>query len=167
MERAWWASEPWQQVGFSETGLLPGFSTRTAAVSSSTATATSSASPSSSATQPPDRTFMTTKLTTPHVTSWSTAATASGLLFAGPMGHGSNGLIMNDVGEPVWMEPTGAGVMDLRVQTFEGQPVRTYWSGNGIGGHGLGKGVIMDSSYRRLPRSIPATGCRRTCTSSR
>jgi hypothetical protein len=138
-------------AGFSESGLLPGLSTRTASVSSSSPTATSSASPSSSsAPQPPDRTFVTTHLTTPHVTSWSTAATAPGLLFAGPMGHGSNGLIMNDAGEPVWMEPTGAGVMDLRVQTFEGQPVLTYWTGQGIGGHGLGKGVIMDSSYRQI-----------------
>ena len=138
-------------AGFSKMGLLPGLSTRTASVSSSSPTATSSASPSSSsAPQPPDRTFVSTHLTTPHVASWSTAATASGLLFAGPMGHGSNGLIMNDVGEPVWMEPTGAGVMDLRVQTFEGQRVLTFWAGQGIGGHGLGKGRILDSSYRTI-----------------
>jgi hypothetical protein len=94
--------------------------------------------------------FVSTHLTAPHVTSWSTAALASGLLFTGPMGHGSNGLIMNNAGEPVWVEPTGAGVMDLGVQTFEGQPVLTFWTGTGIGGDGLGKGVIMDNAYRTV-----------------
>jgi hypothetical protein len=48
------------------------------------------------------------------------------------------------------MEPTGAGVMDLRVQTYQGQPVLTYWTGKGIGGHGAGKGVIKDSGYRTV-----------------
>jgi hypothetical protein len=123
-------------AAFSETGLLPGFSTRAASVSPTpNPTAAPSASPSSQVNAPPDRTFMTTHLTTPHVASWSTAASAPGLLFTGPMGHGSNGLIMNNAGEPVWMEPSGAGVMDLRTQTFEGQPVLTFWTGQGIGGH--------------------------------
>lgn len=137
-------------TGFSKAGLVPGLATRTAAVTAPTPAAAPSPSPSSQATAPPDRTFVSTHLTAPHVASWSTAAPASGLLFTGPMGHGSNGLIMNNVGEPVWVEPSGAGVMDLRVQSFEGRPVLTFWTGTGVGGHGLGKGVIMDSAYRTI-----------------
>ncbi|MEA5454453.1 arylsulfotransferase family protein [Sinomonas sp. JGH33] len=118
--------------------------------SASAATPTPAPTGTSSPTSPPDRTFVSTKLTTPHVNVWSSSPTASGLLFAGPMGHGSNGLIMDNQGHPVWLEPTGAGVTDLRVQTYRGQQVLTYWSGQGIGGHGEGVGVIKDSAYRTI-----------------
>lgn len=118
--------------------------------SASAATPAPSASGTAGATAPPDRTFVSTKLTTPHVNVWSSGATAPGLIFAGPMGHGSNGLIMDNQGRPVWMEPTGAGVTDLRVQTYQGKPVLTYWSGKGMGGHGEGSGIIKDTSYRTI-----------------
>lgn len=121
--------------------------------SAAAATPAPSASPSASpaaATGLPDRTFMSTKLTAPHVSIWNDSATAPGLLFTGPMGHGTNGLIMDNAGTPVWMEPTGAGVTDLRVQSYRGQPVLTYWSGKGIGGHGEGVGIIKDSTYTTI-----------------
>jgi len=138
-------------AGISKAGLLPALATAPRSEPGPSAQPTPAPSPTAAqASAPPDRTFLSTHLTAPHVTSWATAAPASGLLFTGPMGHGSNGLIMNDAGEPVWMEPTGAGVMDLRVQTFEGRPVLTFWTGTGIGGHGLGKGVVMDSAYRTI-----------------
>lgn len=57
---------------------------------------------------------------------------------------------MDNTGHPVWMEPTGAGVTDLRVQSYQGKPVLTYWSGKGIGGHGEGTGVIKDTSYKTV-----------------
>jgi hypothetical protein len=98
----------------------------------------------------PDRTFTTTKLTAPRVSIWTSAATAPGLLVTGPMGHGTNGLIMDNSGAPVWMEPTGAGVTDLRVQTYKVNPVLTYWSGKGIGGHGEGVGIIKDTGYTTI-----------------
>ncbi|WP_284974617.1 arylsulfotransferase family protein [Arthrobacter sp. efr-133-TYG-104] len=147
-------------TGLSKTGLIPGLAAQTTMVTASPSvpTASPSSSPSPQAVAPPDRTFVTTHLTAPHVASWSTGSSAPGLLFTGPMGHGSNGMIMNNVGEPVWLEPTGAGVMDLRVQSFEGQPVLTYWTGTGVGGHGMGKGVIMDSSYRIIAQVTAGKG---------
>ncbi|MBL0705258.1 arylsulfotransferase family protein [Sinomonas cellulolyticus] len=118
------------------------------------AASTPSASPSAPASAPasglPDRTFTSTKLTAPHVSIWNDRPTAPGLLFTGPMGHGTNGLIMDNSGAPVWMEPTGAGVTDLRVQTYRGRPVLTYWSGKGIGGHGEGVGVVRDTTYTTI-----------------
>jgi len=138
-------------AGFSKAGLLPALANGPSSQAAPGTPATPAPSPTAEvASAPPDRTFLSTHLTAPHVTAWSTATPAPGLLFTGPMGHGSNGLIMNDAGEPVWMEPTGAGVMDLRVQALDGQPVLTFWTGTGIGGHGLGKGVIMDNAYRTL-----------------
>lgn len=114
------------------------------------------ASPSGSATPPtattaiPDRRFVSTKLTCTHASSWKSAPTADGLLFTAPQGHGSNGLIMDNDGVPVWIEPSGLGMTDLRVQEFEGKPVLTYWSGTGTGGHGQGSGIILDSSYKSV-----------------
>jgi hypothetical protein len=106
----------------------------------------------------PDRTFTSTALTAPHVSVWTDAATAPGLLFTGPMGHGANGLITDSNGSPVWMEPTGAGVTDLRVQTYRGSPVLTYWSGTSVGGHGEGTGIIRDTSYALVAQVSAADG---------
>jgi hypothetical protein len=97
-------------------------------------------------------------VTAPHIASWETTGTAAGLLFTGPMGHGSNGLIMKNNSEPVWMEPSGIGVTDLRVQTFEGQPVLTFWTGTGTGGHGEGMGLIKDASYRTIAQVNTGNG---------
>ncbi|MDQ4491399.1 arylsulfotransferase family protein [Sinomonas sp. ASV486] len=121
-------------------------------------TPTPSASASAGTAGIPDRTFTSTKLTAPHVSVWTDASTAAGLLFTGPMGHGTNGLIMDNTGAPVWMEPTGVGVTDLRVQTYRGQPVLTYWSGKGIGGHGEGVGVIKDTAYRTVAQLSAGAG---------
>ncbi|WP_434618717.1 arylsulfotransferase family protein [Arthrobacter sp. A5] len=140
---------------------ISGALTRTAAHPGASAGPSPSASSSSVAAAPPalpDRTFVSTHLTTPRVTSWATSPTAAGLIFVGPMGHGSNGLILDSHAEPVWMESTGAGVTDLRVQTFEGQPVLTYWTGTGIGGHGQGTGTILDTSYTMVAQVNAGNG---------
>ncbi|WP_427016971.1 arylsulfotransferase family protein [Pseudarthrobacter sp. P1] len=117
-----------------------------ASAAAPTATPTASAAPTAT-TAILDRTFISTKLTSPHATSWTASSTAGGLLFAAPQGHGSSGLIMDNEGRPVWIEPTGVGITDLRVQDFEGRPVLTYWQGTGTGGHGEGMGTILDTSY--------------------
>lgn len=121
-----------------------------AAATPAPSAAPSAAAAAAAAPGQPDRTFTSTKLTAPHVSIWNDRPTAPGLLFTGPMGHGANGLIMDNAGTPVWMEPTGGGVTDLRVQTYRGQPVLTYWSGKGIGGHGEGVGIIKDTTYTTI-----------------
>jgi len=94
------------------------------------------------------RTFVSTKLTTPKISVIKRGRTAPGLLFVEPSVENFHGLIMRQSGEPVWIEPTGVTLTDLRVQTYLGKPVLTYWTGKSTGGHGLGKGVILDTSYR-------------------
>lgn len=132
--------------------LLPERVSTTTAGPSSVATASPSAGQASGGDALADRTFVSSKLTTPHVTNWSTDHRAApGLVFATPQGHGSAGVILDGASRPVWMEPGGAGVMDLRVQTFEGKPVLTYWQGTASeGGHGAGKGLILDTAYRNV-----------------
>lgn len=69
-------------------------------------------------------------------------------------------LIMTDTGDLVWSGPTG-NVADVRTQTFNGEPVLTYWSGSGtagadaIVGHGWGGVNVYDTSYTLLARVCP------------
>jgi hypothetical protein len=98
----------------------------------------------------PQRSFVSSDLTVPAVTSWKTGTTAAGLLFVTQQVKGFNGLIMEESGEPVWIEPTKKNLTDLRVQTYQGKPVLTYWSGTSSGGMGAGKGTILDTAYVRV-----------------
>ena len=73
-------------------------------------------------------------------------------------GPGEPGLmILNRNGGIVWYSPntafpasTGSGRMDLKVQSYRGQPVLTWWQGRVITGYGEGQAVIADSSYRTI-----------------
>lgn len=62
--------------------------------------------------------------------------------------------VMSSTGEPIWYEPfpSGTSVNDLKVQTYRGQPVLTYWQGRQNHGHGYGTGVdvVLDDHYRKL-----------------
>lgn len=98
------------------------------------------------------RRFVSTTLTAPVVTTWTRdgAAPSAGLLFASPRTISNNGLILQSDGEPVWIEPDGRNVMDVRVQQYRGRPVLTYWEGTIVDGWGIGVGTIKDSSYRTI-----------------
>jgi hypothetical protein len=65
-------------------------------------------------------------------------------------------LILDGLGEPVWFKvlPQGRTAVNLRVQTYRGQPVLTWYEGTGS----LGEGVIMDSSYREIARVKAGNG---------
>jgi hypothetical protein len=83
-----------------------------------------------------------------------TPAAARGKLFVAPkVGPGDAGpMILDERGRLVWFLdlPRQRKAFDFRVQTFEGRPVLTWWQGRIRSGHGLGKGVILDSSYRQI-----------------
>jgi Arylsulfotransferase (ASST) len=73
-------------------------------------------------------------------------------------GPGTPGLMILDrAGRIVWYSPNlgfpaskGEGRVDLKVQSYRGQPVLTWWQGQVIAGHGEGNAVIADSSYRTI-----------------
>jgi hypothetical protein len=73
-------------------------------------------------------------------------------------GPGVPGLmIMDRNGGIVWYSPNtgfpaskGQARMDLKVQSYRGQPVLTWWEGQVIKGYGEGKVVIADTSYRTI-----------------
>lgn len=89
------------------------------------------------------------------------AALAPGFIFLTPAnGAPPDGpTIIDDAGELVWMLPeTAKNATDLRVATYRGQPVLTWWEGDNNAGIGSGAHVVMDASYREIARIGAANG---------
>ena len=79
--------------------------------------------------------------------------TSPGLLFLTPFRgqDAADALIVDDHGEPVWILSSDRMIANLRVQTYDGRPVLTYWEGQRrTGGYGHGTGVILGRDYRRI-----------------
>jgi hypothetical protein len=77
------------------------------------------------------------------------------LVTQGSRRYGDTGpLIVDADGRPVWVGPSREGVQatTLEVQTYRGRPVLTWWEGeiDKDVGMGIGRGVIVDQSYRML-----------------
>lgn len=107
----------------------------------------------------PDRHFTTRPDLRPPVLTAARGAqpTAPGLVFVAPKRRdGPSGpAILDDNGDYVWFRPMPKGTLadDLRVQTYKGQPVLTWWEGRtNPRGYGQGTWVIADTSYRELAR---------------
>ena len=63
--------------------------------------------------------------------------------------------ILDDDGQPVWFGPVAEQATDFREQTYQGEPVLTWWEGPPdapVSGSGIGHGVIADSSYQEIAR---------------
>jgi hypothetical protein len=79
-----------------------------------------------------------------------------GDFFISPYGDAStyaNGPeILNSQGDVVWFKavPAGEEASDFRVQTYEGQPVLTYWLGTGLGGLANGTDYILNDRYQQI-----------------
>jgi hypothetical protein len=99
----------------------------------------------------PATSFKSTNLKAQNVLTRQLGETAPGYLFIEPeTSEIFHGMIMDNDGEAVWIGPPGVQMTDVKVQTFEGKPVLTYWSGTVDLGHGEGVGNILDSSYQRV-----------------
>jgi hypothetical protein len=68
-------------------------------------------------------------------------------------------LIADDRGRTVWFQQRepGTKVFDVSVQTYQGRPVLTYWTGSFAAGWGYGEYLILDEAYREIAR-IGAVG---------
>jgi ABC-type amino acid transport substrate-binding protein len=93
----------------------------------------------------------------------SAAGQAPGYIFAAPYaGVGQYGpMIFDDTGNLVWFEPLHAGTeaANLKVQSYEGKPVLTWWQGY-IPSQGFGQGeeVIANSSYQQIMKFRAGNG---------
>lgn len=75
-------------------------------------------------------------------------------------GFGQKGpMLVDDDGEPVWFLPlAGVDARDVQVQTYQGEPVLTWWEGVMGPGFGYGEAVFMDSAYQEIARVNMAGG---------
>jgi hypothetical protein len=101
-------------------------------------------------------------LTPPAIKVVSSTTPTPGLVFLAPKRAGAQAgpLIVDDRGETVWSAPqTGTDVAaDLRVQTYDGEPVLTWWEGQSTEGRGVGELVIVDGNYREVVRLETGNG---------
>jgi Arylsulfotransferase (ASST) len=91
----------------------------------------------------------------PIVTVASKAPSATGDLFLAPYsGVGQYGpMILDEHGGLLWFQPipAGARAADLRVQSYEGKPVLTWWQDPLVaGGRSTSGLVIADNAYRTI-----------------
>ena len=95
-------------------------------------------------------------LTPPVVTvTTSKPGQAAGYILIAPKQHAieKGPEIVDDTGQPVWFGPVAEQATDFRVQSYEGEPVLTWWEGPPtapVSGSGVGHGVIADSSYQEI-----------------
>jgi hypothetical protein len=93
----------------------------------------------------------------------SLGRTERGYVFIAPLGGPvqSGPMILDANGHVVWFKamPQGVSATDLRVQSYLGKPVLTWWQGNiNAAGIGQGEGVINDTSYRQIAVVKAANG---------
>jgi hypothetical protein len=99
-------------------------------------------------------------LTPPNVTlthhspaGTSTAGDPPYFFLTPSAGPGTPGLMILDrAGGLVWFSPGSQSTqrLDLKVQSYQGKPVLTWWEGQVLVGYGHGRVVIADSSYRPI-----------------
>jgi hypothetical protein len=113
----------------------------------------------------PVRRFRTRPEFKPSAVAVSGATDQPGYLFVAPSWSDvtqSGRLILDDQGEPVWFAPYHLFNLatNLKVQSYRGEPVLTWWEGIVVDYYGQGEGVIADTSYRELARVRAANGRR-------
>ncbi len=77
---------------------------------------------------------------------------------AGPLSDGP--LVVDSHGHVVWYKPLPRSELatDVRVQTYQGKPVLTWWQGSWNAGVGRGVDVINNTSYQQIATVRAANG---------
>jgi hypothetical protein len=94
--------------------------------------------------------------TPPPVTILTHGNVGHGDFFISPFGdattYGNGPEILDQNGNVVWFQPVPAGqeASDFRTQTYNGQPVLTWWQGTGFGGLAKGTDYIYNSQYKQI-----------------
>lgn len=103
-------------------------------------------------------------LTPPVIEVLKAESPTPGLIFLAPkQAEAQTGtIIVDDEGELVWSnpQPERDSAADFRVQTYQGEPVLTWWEGRSYRGWGEGEFVIADTSYREIARIEAGNGRR-------
>ncbi len=91
------------------------------------------------------------------VTTPGLLAAAGQVLITPAAGPGP--VVVDNAGSPVWVHSTpGKRALNLRVGTYQGAPVLTWWEGAIVNGTGQGEYVLVDGSYVEVARIHAANG---------
>jgi hypothetical protein len=72
---------------------------------------------------------------------------------------GPGPVVVDNAGSSMWIHPvSGKRAFNLRVGTYRGAPVLTWWEGAIANGTGQGEYVLMDESYAEVARVRAANG---------
>jgi hypothetical protein len=111
-----------------------------------------------------EQSFVSQPLLQPPTVTVTTPAAEPGLgdIFLAPKDGASQpgAMIVNPDGGLVWFSPSPPGLQaaDLRVQQYLGQTVLTYWQGEIDLNHGIGEGLIDNTSYQTIARVQAGNG---------
>jgi Arylsulfotransferase (ASST) len=104
-----------------------------------------------------DAAATTTPTSPPPITILTQGANNSnGDIFIAPTGdqstYGNGPEIIDNHGKVIWFHPVPAGLTasDFRTQTYDGQPVLTWWQGTGLGGLSSGTDYIYNDHYQQI-----------------
>ncbi len=92
------------------------------------------------------------------------ASRADGDIFISPFGdqatYASGPEILDHEGNVVWFHavPAGQEAADFRTQTYDGQPVLTWWQGTGLGGLSSGTDYIYNDQYQQIAQVQAGNG---------
>ena len=92
----------------------------------------------------------------PPVTVLTHGNVGHGDFFVSPFGaqatYANGPEILDQNGNVVWFQPVPAGqeASDFRTQTYQGQPVLTWWQGTGLGGLAKGTDYIYNDHYQQI-----------------
>jgi hypothetical protein len=92
----------------------------------------------------------------PPVTILTHGRVGHGDFFISPFGgtatYANGPEILDQQGNVVWFKsvPAGQEASDFRTQTYQGQPVLTWWQGTGLGGLAKGSDYIYNSNYQPI-----------------
>jgi hypothetical protein len=92
----------------------------------------------------------------PPVTILTHGKVGHGDFFISPFGgtatYANGPEILDQQGNVVWFKavPAGQEAADFRTQTYQGQPVLTWWQGTGLGGVAKGSDYIYNSKYQPI-----------------
>ena len=92
------------------------------------------------------------------------ASTADGDIFISPFGdqatYANGPEILDHEGNVVWFHavPAGQEAADFRTQTYDGQPVLTWWQGTGLGGLSSGTDYIYNDHYQQVAQVQAGNG---------
>jgi hypothetical protein len=98
-------------------------------------------------------------LSTPFISATESGAGAAyGGIFLTPAA-GPGPIIVDNFGSPIWIHSTpGKRALNLRVGTYKGASVLTWWEGAIVSGTGVGEYVLMDQAYNEVARVRAANG---------